>query len=209
MATAAKALLLREGESRIELRLDRAGPLARLGHRHVIVTSAVHGTADFDVVQPQNAQFSAAFRVDSLQVDNPDDRAAAGEAFANLLDAAAINGTRTNMLSAALLDAARFPEIQLRLQQLVPTAVTPEGGADARSTTGRYVANVVFTVKGVEHALSVPVEVAALPGGGHVARGLWTVTHTQLGLQPYSAAGGLVRVADAIDIRFTLVAKPH
>jgi len=190
--------VLRDGDSRIELRLDRAGPLARLGHRHVIITTAVHGSASFDPANPTQAVFRAAFRVDSLQVDDPAERAAAGEGFTTVLDAAAIAGTREHMLSEALLDAERFPEMELRLQQLQPAAPPAIG----------FVATVVFTVKGVNHALTVPVQVAPLPEGGFAASGTWSVTHAELGLTPYSAAGGLIKVGDPIEVRFRLVAKP-
>ena len=197
-AVQAGILQLHEGDSRIELRLDRAGPLARLGHRHVIITNAVHGTANFNPADPANAHFTAAFRVDTLQVDPPAERAAAGEGFNTVLDAAAIAGTREHMLSSVLLDAERFPEIRLHLQQLT----TPD------VTAGTFLATVVFTVKGEEHALQVPVEVMPLPGGIYIASGMWTVNHAELGLTPYSAVGGLVKVADAIEVRFRLVAKP-
>lgn len=204
-------LSLHDGESRIELRLDRAGPLASLGHRHVIVTRAVRGTAHFDFAHPETAQFSAAFGVETLQVDEPAERAAAGDAFAKLPDATAISGTRTNMLSTAVLHAARFPDIRFQLQQLVPGSVTVrDSGAanapDRRSLKG--VASVRFTLKGVERTLPVPVQITALPNGSIVASGQWTATHEQLGLQPFSAAGGLVRVADAMEIHFRLVARP-
>ena len=196
--TTGASLALRDGDSRIELRVDRAGPLARLGHRHVIITNAVHGAANFDPTDITKAYFSAVLPVDTLQVDLPEERAAAGEGFNTVLDAAAIAGTREHMLSPVLLDAARFPEIGLRLQQL--TAVD--------GTAGTFRATVVFTVKGEEHALQVPVEVTPLPGGIYIASGAWTVTHAELGLTPYSAVGGLLKVADSIEVRFRLVAKP-
>ena len=189
---------LRDGDSRIELRLDRAGPLARLGHRHVIVTTAIHGIASFDPANPARASFRAAFRVDSLQVDDPAERAAAGEGFTTVLDAAAIAGTREHMLSSALLDAEHFPTVEMRLQQLQPVAALAAG----------FLANVVFTVRGEEYALTAPVQLAPLPEGGYAASGTWSVTHADLGLTPYSAAGGLIKVGDPIEIRFRLVAKP-
>ena len=197
-AAAPASLALRDGDSRIELRLDRAGPLARLGHRHVIVTTAVHGTANFDPADAANARFNAVFRVNTLQVDLPEERAAAGDGFSTVLDDAAIAGTREHMLSSVLLDAEQFPEIALRLQ----------GMKAVEATAGAFLATVVFTVKGKEHALQVPVEIASLSGNTYVASVTWTVTHADLGLTPYSAAGGLVKVGDAIEVRFRLVAKP-
>ncbi len=199
----AGSLQLHDGDSRIELRIDRAGPLARLGHRHVIITNAVHGTASFDPANPTSAQFNAAFRVDTLKVDDPDERAAAGEDFGTVPDAAAIAGTREHMLSALVLDAEKFPQMELRLQQLVPDNNRTDANA-----AGKYLATIVFIVKNAEHALQVPVQVTPLSGGGYTARGAWTVTHAELGLTPYSAAGGLIKVGDPIEVRFRLVAKP-
>ncbi len=199
------SLQLHDGDSRIELRIDRAGPFARFGHRHVIITNAVHGTASFDPANPASAQFNAAFRVDTLKVDDPDERAAAGEGFGTVPDAAAIAGTREHMLSAVVLDAEKFPQMELRLQQLVPDNTGTDANANA---AGKYLATIVFIVKNAEHALQVPVQVAPLSGGGYTASGAWTVTHAELGLTPYSAAGGLIKVGDPIEVRFRLVAKP-
>ena len=207
-AEPATALQLHDGDSRIELRLDPAGPLARLGHRHVIVTKAVRGAANFDPSDLTKAYFSAAFPVNTLQVDLPEERAAAGEGFNTVPDAAAIAGTREHMLSPVLLDAARFPEIGLRLQQL--STVEP--------TAGTFLATVVFAIKGAEFARPLTVTVRALDAesvdgdgshGSYVASGTWSVTHAELGLTPYSAAGGLLKVGDPIEVRFRLVAKPR
>ncbi len=207
-AEPATALQLHYGDSRIELRLDPAGPLARLGHRHVIVTKAVRGAANFDPSDLTKAYFSAAFPVNTLQVDLPEERAAAGEGFNTVPDAAAIAGTREHMLSPVLLDAARFPEIGLRLQQL--STVEP--------TAGTFLATVVFAIKGAEFARPLTVTVRALDAesvdgdgshGSYVASGTWSVTHAELGLTPYSAAGGLLKVGDPIEVRFRLLAKPR
>jgi hypothetical protein len=205
----AASLQLHDGDSRIELRIDRAGPLARLGHRHVIITNAVHGTASFDPANPASAQFNAAFRADTLKVDDPDERAAAGEGFGTLPDAVAIAGTREHMLSALVLDAEKFPQMELRLQQLVPDTTGTDGNANANANAaGKYLATIAFIVKNAEHALQVPVQVTPLSGGGYTASGAWTVTHAELGLTPYSAVGGLIKVGDPIEVRFRLVAKP-
>jgi len=201
------SLQLHDGDSRIELRIDRAGPLARLGHRHVIITNAIHGTASFDPANLASAQFNAAFRVETLQVDDPDERAAAGEGFATVPDAAAIAGTRMHMLSALVLDAEKFPQMELRLHQLVPDNTGTDANANANAA-GKYLATIAFIVKNAEHALQVPVQVTPLSGGGYTASGVWTVTHAELGLTPYSAAGGLIKVGDPIEVRFRLVAKP-
>ena len=199
-------LQLHDGDSRIELRLDPAGPLARLGHRHVIVTKAVLGAANFDPTDLTKAYFSAAFPVKTLEVDLPEERAGAGEGFNTAPDAAAIAGTREHMLSPALLDAERFLEIGLRLQQL----------ATVEPTAGTFLATVVFTVKGGEFVRPLTVTVRALDAESvdgdrnhpsYVASGTWTVTHAELGLMPYSAAGGLLKVGDPIEVRFHLVAK--
>jgi hypothetical protein len=112
------------------------------------------------------------------------------------------------LFDTVLLDAARFPEIGLRLQQL--STVEP--------TAGTFLATVVFAIKGAEFARPLTVTVRALDAesvdgdgshGSYVASGTWSVTHAELGLTPYSAAGGLLKVGDPIEVRFRLVAKPR
>ena len=181
--------------SRIELRLAPDGPLARLGHHHVIFTTAVVGTGSFDAARPAQVSFHARFAVDSLVVDAPEARAAAGGVYAAPLEAAAIAGTREHMLGETVLDAAHYPEISLRLVDWTPGLAT-----------------VAFTVKGREHRLPVPVSVGpatdcVLAATGE-AVGDQALTHAALGLVPYAALGGLLRVAEPIEVRFAFCFAP-
>ena len=53
---------------------------------------------------------------------------------------------------------------------------------------------------------SLPVELVVEPNK-LVVSGSLTIVHSDFGLQPFSAAGGLLRVADQIDMDFEFVAR--
>lgn len=186
-------------QSRIELRVGRDGALARLGHAHVIVTQAVSGKVWRVAGHPELTRLEAAFAVESLVVDDPAARAAAGPEYATAVDAEAIAGTRRNMLSPALLDGATFPTIALRVDGLVPA---PAAACGTGCTA--WLATVVLTIKGQQHAVTVPVQLVEGAEGHATARGELTLNHADLGLTPFSAMGGLLRVAEAIEVRFSL-----
>jgi polyisoprenoid-binding protein YceI len=94
----------------------------------------------------------------------------------------AIAGTRKNMLSEALLDGVRFPEIRLTSRKLAGSA--PD-----------YTMTVAVEVKGQSYELLVPVRVEQ--GADELrATGAFTATRAQLGLSPFTVMGGLLSVRD-------------
>ena len=186
-------------QSRIELRVGREGALARLGHAHVVVTQSVTGRVWRVTHRPDLTRLDASFAVDSLVVDDPAARAAAGPGYAAAVDAEAIAGTRRNMLSPALLDGGAFPTIKLRVDGLAPA---PAAACGTGCTA--WLATVVFTIKDQQRAVTVPVQLVEGPDGHATARGELTLNHADLGLTPFSAMGGLLRVAEAIEVRFSL-----
>jgi hypothetical protein len=97
----------------------RDGPMASLGHNHVIAVRQLSGLV---VVAGEldRSHWQLDFPVDALSVDEPQLRAAQGEEFRTTLGDAAIAGTRAHMLGAALLDAASFPVIHLESEQILP-----------------------------------------------------------------------------------------
>ena len=61
---------------------------------------------------------------------------------------------------------------------------------------------------GVSREIRVPVAVE-WDGGELVARGSFVVTHGQIGLVPFSAALGALRVREEIEVDYRLVARPE
>jgi polyisoprenoid-binding protein YceI len=170
----------------------RDGPMASLGHNHVVAVRQLSG----DVVVATDlahSRWQLAFPVDALSVDEPQLRAAEGEDFQTRLDDAAIAGTREHMLGAGLLDAMHFPLIHLQSEQI-------HAGDDGLRLATRIVVR--------DHAALVDVPLALQRSEDElIASGEFDLTHSELGLTPYSVALGALRVADRIHVRYRLVAQ--
>ncbi len=180
-------------ESEVRVLVYRDGPMARLGHNHVLRSQALEGDIDLGD-KGQDPRISLVVPVASFTVDQADLRQEEGEDFPGVVEDTAIAGTRKNLLSEALLDGARFPEIRLTSRQLAGSA--PD-----------YTMTVAVEVKGATHELLVPVRVEQRENELR-ATGAFTATHVELGLTPFTVMGGLLSVRDEIKLRFRIVARP-
>ena len=174
----------------IRLLTFREGPMARLGHNHVITTTALTGTAWLtdDVGE---ALVRIVVPANGLAVDDADARAEEGEGFAEPVPEDDIAATRDNLLGDSLLRAGDYPFIRATCGDYAAATQTIDCELEVAGST----ALVTMPGESVREARVV------------TARGEGTLTHTQLGLEPYSAAGGAIRVADGITLRFTIVAQ--
>jgi polyisoprenoid-binding protein YceI len=105
-------------------------------------------------------------------------------------------GTRHNMLSAALLDGEHYPEIVLRSERLEPAAA----GAGSQ-----WLAHVQVTVRDRTSSVVVPVHYEAQTDE-IVVSGEFPLKQSDLGLTPFSALLGALQVVDEMKIRFRVVA---
>ena len=174
--------------------LHADGPLAKIGHTHVITTHGLRGSI---WLHPQLERSSCAFvlPVDAFVVDDPQERAAAGAEFAEPLDEGARAGTREHMLGDRQLAAAQYPLVSLQCQHVATTA----DGVKLQLTV---------TLRDHQVQLSVPVKWQR-SGNTLQASGESTFTQTSLGLEPYSLLFGALRVSDEIRARFRLVARQN
>ncbi|HET9864705.1 MAG TPA: YceI family protein [Steroidobacteraceae bacterium] len=179
-------------ESLLQVYVYRGGAMARLGHNHVIASHDLAGSV-YVTDDPLQTRFDIRFPVASLTVDEPGLRAAAGADFPSSVPQNAREGTRENMLSEALLDAARYPDIRLR-------------ATDVRAAGDGYDVGVEITLKGSTHPLRVPVTVRR-EAGAITASGEFPLKHSYLGLQPFSAALGALVVLDEMRVKFELTAR--
>jgi polyisoprenoid-binding protein YceI len=99
-------------------------------------------------------------------------------------------GTRRNMLSAAVLNAADFPDITVK-------SVSLSGSLQAAA------GQVEISAAGHSSTLSVPL---SLQGDAHhlVVAGSMELRQTSLGLTPYSLMGGALQVQDAMQLKFKI-----
>jgi polyisoprenoid-binding protein YceI len=105
-------------------------------------------------------------------------------------------GTRRNMLSAALLDADEYPEIVLSAVRLEDTQ-PPRAGA--------VLAHLQALVRGTAHEFSVPVRYEHSTATVTV-RGETSLRQSDLGLKPFSALLGALQVQDEMRLSFRIVA---
>ncbi|MBM2854805.1 MAG: YceI-like domain protein [Steroidobacteraceae bacterium] len=171
--------------SHVEIRAFRDGPMAQLGHNHLIISDALTGSIDLrDPVR--DTRFTLELPLASLVVDDPALRSAAGTEFAKEVPQADREGTRHNMLGPSVLDAARQPVLRL-------TAESMDGGP------AEFLARVRVGLRGEERIIDVPLSVQISDGtiGVHAS---FKLRHADLGLTPFAVALGALRVRDEIEI---------
>jgi polyisoprenoid-binding protein YceI len=179
-------------ESLVRIVLYRGGTLASAGHNHVIVSHDVNGKVYLHQ-EIARSGFELAMPVEKLEIDPSEVRREEGPDFPPDVTDSAKQGTRKNMLSDALLDAARYPDVRL-------SATAVEG-----TSLGALSVSALVSVKDQQHEVRVPVAVQ-VEGERLSASGEFKVRQTELGLKPFSALMGAVQVQDEIVVKFKLVA---
>jgi len=178
-------------ESEIRLLVYRAGPLARVGHNHVIV-----GPVRGEIWAGRTAEssgFLLEVPVGSLSVDPVAARAEEGKDFAAEVSDEARRGTREHMLGGEVLDAQRYPVIRVESVALSGPRWNPS-----------VVARV--TLRGVAHEQHFPAAVVEY-GDWLVVIASFAFHQSDFGIEPYSALGGGLRVADEVRVRIRLEAR--
>jgi hypothetical protein len=180
-------------QSLLTVLVYRAGPLARAGHNHVIASHELTGTV-YVTADPARSSCEVHVPVGSFTVDEPELRAREGSEseFPAEVPQSARDGTRTNMLSEAVLDAMHYPAVNITCLQL-ESAPTPA-------------ARVRIALRGRDTTVAVPVKYSLGPlelsADGELA-----LKQTELGLTPFTALLGALQVQDEMRIRVHLVAR--
>jgi len=194
MHAGTQALQVDPGRTVVTVIVRRAGPLAKLGHDHVITSADESGSVWLGST-PAGSSFELTLPVERFEVDLPEARAAAGPEFAAPVPDDARAGTRHNMLRAEVLDGEHFPIITLR-------------SAAASGVWPQPIVRVAVTLKGVEREQEIPV-IVERDAQGVVARGELRPNQTDFGMTPFSVAGGAIQVADALEVRFEIAASSN
>jgi len=187
----AQRYAVQSAQSEIRLLVYRAGALARFGHNHVIV-----GPARGEIWAGRTAAesgFLLEIPVDSLSVDPVAARAEEGEAFAAEVSAEAREGTREHMLGKEVLDAQRYPVIRVESVALSGPRWNPSVVVRAM-------------LRGATRELRFPAAVVE-QGDRLTVIASFTFRQSDFGMEPYSALGGGLRVADEVGVRIRLVAR--
>jgi hypothetical protein len=178
--------------SALEIRVYRDGPMARLGHNHLITSSGLGGRIELREPRVRSG-FALVLPLESLVVDDPDARAAAGPEFAATVPEADRAGTAQNLLGSRVLDASLQPVLRL-------SADTLEGGPR------EYRARVRIALRGEERVVEFPVTVE-LEGATLRVHAQAVLRHADFGLVPFRIAAGALSVRDDIAIDCRLEAR--
>jgi polyisoprenoid-binding protein YceI len=179
-------------ESLLQILVYRGGAMSRLGHNHVIASHRLSGivlVAD-DVTQ---TRFDIGIPVNELTIDEPAMRELAGADFPPGVPQSARDGTRKNMLSEALLDGEKYPEIRLRATEVVAAGEVLDVGVEIK-------------IKDQVRNVRVPVTLDR-KDGALTARGEFPLKQSELGFKPFSVAMGTLVVLDEMRIHFEVVAR--
>lgn len=182
---------LDRSQSTLRILTYSGGKLAHLGHNHLIASRDLWGygvlAKTLDV-----SRFALCVPVHTLIVDDPQLRAAAGEAFAEKVTDSAAAGTRRNMLSDRQLDGEHYPYIVV-LGRIVGEQA-PQVSMELELHVRNKVHAVPVTARFEQSARSV------------IVSGSVQVKQTDLGIQPYTVLFGALTVRDEVDIQFDVLA---
>jgi polyisoprenoid-binding protein YceI len=106
------------------------------------------------------------------------------------------------MRSRDVLDVDRYPTATYRITSATPLDKQATGQPGAYRLEGR------FTLHGKEQPLKMKVKVESTGKGRWKMTGSFTLRQTDHGITPYSALGGLARVADELEIQGDLILTP-
>lgn len=174
-------------QSRVTITVGKSGAFSfAAGHAHEISGPIQSGSIDIDPDDPSRSHVRLVVDTKMLKVSGENEPAD---------DRPKVQET---MESDKVLDVARFPHISFE----------STGVSNARRTNSSLDAVVAgqLTIRDAARPVSASVHVD-VPGASLTATGRFSVRQTEFGIKPITVAGGAVRVKDALDIAFTIVAN--
>jgi polyisoprenoid-binding protein YceI len=175
--------------SRVFIRTGRDGPMKSAGHDHVIASVDVEGLVLVSG-DPGKSRADLRLPLQLLVVDDPAYRGKFG--LEPELPESAIEGT-TNNMQDKVLESNLFPWATASVRVL--------SMQDAQAEL-----DVTVSVHGASFDYTMPADIDIGRDALRVS-GSMTVQHSDFGLVPFSAAGGLLRVAEDIEIVFEIEAR--
>jgi len=159
-----------------------------LGHNHAVVGRLQGGQVRLGAADQAGM---LVFDMRSFDADTPEARAALG--LPGQTDPITRKQVNDNMLGADVLDVTRHPTATFLIRSALPA---PNLSRDRRPV---YSLAGAFTLHGVTRDIVVPVEVEQR-GQALRLRGGFAVKQTDFGMRPYQKLGGVVGVADELQI---------
>ncbi len=178
--------------SDIRILIHRAGALSWLGHSHVISVGQLDGTI-YVYPDPAQSRFELVIPVQGLVVDNPLFRREEGDEFSTELSENDIARTRNNMLGKRVLNAEQYPIVKLT-------------GTGYRGDRPEFVLRLSIELLGNVVELQVPTTLR-LDADILEVTGALRFSHSDLGMRPFTAMLGALRVGDEIDFKYRIRAQ--
>jgi len=167
-------------QSLVVIKVQRGGPVAWLGHDHIVASHNLSG-----YVSLAEGQANLVVPLDQLVVDEPGLRAEAG--FNSQPSREDIEATRRNMLEKTL-DSERFPNAFIHVTSLA---------------ANHTALNVSITLHGITRTYEVKAPIETVVDGIAV-NGKISFNQSDFGILPLSVLGGLIQVQDKLDVRFRI-----
>lgn len=183
-------------KSLVTVQVGKSGPLARLGHDHIVSSRDLRG---YVLADAKNDLCSAdlIMPVATLEVDNAVLRIKAG--LDTTPTAEDIAGTRANMLNF-VLNPVEHPAIALNIKNCTPLQ------------SDRF--SIALEINGMEKSQAVAVERFELTDSYLALKVKFSILQSDFGITPFQALGGMLKVEDALDITVAMeahriVLMPH
>ncbi|HEY3487969.1 MAG TPA: YceI family protein [Gammaproteobacteria bacterium] len=172
----------------------RAGLISSLGHNHIVLTRDIRGELWLQA-ETDDSKFHLVLPVNSFIVDPADLRAQGGADFSSVPSSADIAGTRRNMLGEKILNAARYPDIEIWSER-----IHGSGGSN-RS------ADIIVAARGTLSRITMPMEIK-IEKEKITATGKFILKQTDIGIAPFSVLMGTLAIRDELEIEYFLTASP-
>jgi polyisoprenoid-binding protein YceI len=184
--TAGQPLVVDASRSHVTIDVGKAGVLGFAGHIHEVAASAVRGTVTLDPADWRQSSVALEFDAAALRVTGK------GESPSDVPQVQQV------MLSNRVLDAGRFPVVTFRSRKISMLGGAV-GAADLQIDGD-------VTLHGVTRPVSVRARATLNGPDVLTTRGVFSLKQSDFGIEPVTAAGGSIRVKDAVDVQFELVA---
>jgi polyisoprenoid-binding protein YceI len=172
--------------SSVRLHVGKTGLVSFAGHEHEVVARSVEGEIDADFEDLSRSSVEVVVDARSLTVS------AEGEPEGDPPQ------VEQAMKGRQVLDAKRFPDIRFRSQQVTAKGLSP-------SSYELTVAGDLLlhgTVQPIVVPLRIDLKDDVLTGTGKLI-----LKQTDFGIEPTTAAAGLVKVEDGVTVTFRIVAR--
>jgi hypothetical protein len=176
-------------QSEVYWRIYRGGAFSALGHNHVISIGELNGSVALNS-DLAATEWSIAFPVAGLVIDDPELRSRYGEEFESVPSEDDKAGTKTNMMTDRVLNGEVYAEIRLT-----------GTGVNGSLANAELPVSIQMLGRTIDQVFPASITIGA---DSLTVEGRYRLTHADLGMEPFSAFGGAIAVGDDIDFSYRI-----